>query len=223
MYLPRKFREDRIEVLHAAMLEIGAAAVVGQGPDGPIATHVPIELDPEPAPWGTIRCHFARPNPQARTIAAGAELLLIFQGPQGYVSPNWYPSKRETGKVVPTWNYVAIHAYGRATTFEDVAALRAHLGALTDRFEGRSAVPWKIGDAPRDFIDGLCRAIVGIEIPLSRIEGKWKMSQNRSLHDRLGVANGLRAQGGDASLKMAELVEAASGGSDRDGNGNGED
>ncbi len=213
MYLPRKFREDRIEVLHAAMLEIGAAAIVGPGPDGPIASHVPIELDPEPAPWGTIRCHFARPNPHARTVAAGGELLLIFQGPQGYVTPNWYPSKRDTGKVVPTWNYVAVHAYGTATPFEDAETLRAHLGALTDRFEGSSAVPWKIDDAPRDFIDGLCRAIIGFEIPLSRIEGKWKLSQNRPLHDRLGVIAGLHAQGGEASLKMAELVEAASGGS----------
>lgn len=209
MYLPRKFREDRIEVLHAAMLEIGAAAVVGQGPDGPIASHVPIELDPEPAPWGTIRCHFARPNPHAQSIATGGELLLIFQGPQGYVTPSWYPTKRETGKVVPTWNYVAIHGYGTATTFEDVASLRAHLGALTDRFEGGSAVPWKIDDAPADFIDGLCEAIVGVEIRLSRIEGKWKLSQNRPQHDRLGVANGLRALGDEASLKMAQLVEAA--------------
>ncbi len=211
MYLPRKFSEDRIEVLHAAMLEIGAAAVVGQGPDGPIASHVPIELDPEPAPWGTIRCHFARANPQARTIAAGAELLLIFQGPQGYVSPNWYPSKRETGKVVPTWNYVAVHAYGTAIPFEDVETLRAHLGALTDRFEAGSAVPWKIDDAPAGYIDGMCRAIIGIEIRLTRIEGKWKQSQNRTRHDRLGVINGLRAQGNETSLKIADSVEAALG------------
>ncbi len=209
MYLPRQFREDRIEVLHAAMREIGAAAVVGQGPDGPIATHVPIELDPEPAPWGTIRCHFTRPNPHVQSIANGQELLLIFQGPQGYVTPNWYPSKRETGKVVPTWNYVAVHAYGTATPFEDVASLRAHLAALTDRFEAGSAVPWKIDDAPKDYIDGLCRAIIGFEIRLSRIEGKWKLSQNRPLHDRLGVINGLRAQDDETSLKMAELVEAA--------------
>ncbi len=211
MYLPRMFREERIEVLHAAMLEIGAAAVVGQGPDGPIASNVPIELDPEPAPWGTIRCHFVRANPHAQSVADGQELLLIFQGPQGYVSPNWYPSKRETGKVVPTWNYVAIHAYGSATTFDDVDRLRAHLGALVDRFERGSAVPWKIGDAPADFIDGMCRAIVGMEIPLSRIEGKWKLSQNRPLHDRRGVADGLRALGDETSLRMAQLVEAASG------------
>lgn len=210
MYLPRKFREDRIEVLHATMLEIGAAAIVGQGPDGLVATHVPVELDPEPAPWGTIRCHFARPNPHAQSIADGRELLLIFQGPQGYVTPNWYPSKRETGKVVPTWNYVAVHAYGTATAFEDVDALRAHLGALTDRFEASSAAPWKIDDAPRDFIDGMCRAIIGFEIRLTRIEGKWKMSQNRSLHDRLGVINGQRAQDSDTSLKLAEMAEAAS-------------
>ncbi len=209
MYLPRQFREDRIEVLHAAMLEIGAAAIVGQGPDGPIATHVPIELDPEPAPWGTVRCHFARPNPHAQSIADGRELLLIFQGPQGYVTPNWYPSKRATGKVVPTWNYVAIHAYGTATPFEDVARLRAHLGALTDRFEAGSTAPWRIDDAPADYVDGLCRAIIGFEIRLTRIEGKWKLSQNRPLPDRLGVIAGLRAEGGEASLKMAELVEAA--------------
>ena len=214
MYLPRMFREERIEVLHAAMLEIGAAAVVGQGPDGPIASHVPIELDPEPAPWGTIRCHFVRANPHAQSVADGGELLLIFQGPQGYVTPNWYPSKRETGKVVPTWNYVAIHAYGTATTFEDVAALRAHLGALTNRFEASSAVPWKIDDAPAAYIDGMCRAIIGIEIRLTRIEGKWKQSQNRTLHDRLGVINGLRAQGNETSLKIADSIEAALG--DRD-------
>ncbi len=219
MYLPRKFREDRIEVLHAAMLEIGAAAVVGQGPDGPIASHVPIELDPEPAPWGTIRCHFVRANPHAQCVADGRELLLIFQGPQGYVSPNWYATKRETGKVVPTWNYVAVHAYGTATPFEDVASLRAHLAALTNRFEAGSAAPWKIDDAPADFIDAMCRAIVGFEIRLTRIEGKWKLSQNRPRHDRRGVIDGLRAQGGDASLKMAELVEAASGGGNGDGDG----
>ncbi len=209
MYRPRMFREQRVEVLHATMLEIGAAAVVGQGPEGLIASHVPIEIDPEPAPWGTIRCHFVRANPHAQSVADGQELLLIFQGPQGYVTPSWYPTKRETGKVVPTWNYVAIHAYGTATTFEDVGALRAHLGALTNRFEADAAVPWKIGDAPADYIDGMCRAIIGIEIRLTRIEGKWKVSQNRSRHDRLGVINGLRAQGDDAKLTMAELVEAA--------------
>lgn len=209
MYLPPAFAETRIEVLHQAMAEIGAAAIVGQGPDGLIATHAPIELVPEPAPWGTIRCHFARPNPHAAAIEAGAELLLIFQGPQGYITPSWYPSKKATGKVVPTCNYVAVHAYGTARTETDTAWLRRHLAALTDRHEGGYAVPWGIDDAPADFIDGLTKAIVGLEITLTRIEGKWKSSQNRSDADRLGVIAGLRAQGDDTSQALADLVETA--------------
>ena len=157
-----------------------------------------------------LRGHVARPNPLARAaLADDQRAVAVFSGPQAYVSPSFYPSKRAHGKVVPTWNYVAIHAYGTATTFEDVGALRAHLGALTDRHESSSAVPWKIDDAPSDFIDGNCRAIIGIEIPLSRIEGKWKVSQNRPIRDRLGVINGLRAQGSETKLTMAELVEAA--------------
>jgi transcriptional regulator len=209
MYLPPAFAEDRVEVLHRTMAEIGAAAIVSQGPEGLIATHAPIQVLPEPAPWGGIRCHFARPNPHAAQIAAAGEVLLIFQGPQGYISPSWYPSKKQTGKVVPTWNYVAIHAYGRARTIEDPAWLRRHLGALTEGQERRYALPWRIDDAPAEFIDGLTKAIVGIEIALSRIEGKWKASQNRPEADRLGVIAGLRGQGDDNSLKLADLVQAA--------------
>jgi len=209
MYLPPAFAEDRVEVLHRTMAEIGAAAIVSQGPDGLIATHAPVQVLPEPAPWGTIRCHFAKPNPHAAQIAAGGETLLIFHGPQGYVSPSWYPTKKQTGKVVPTWNYVAVHAYGRARTVEDSAWLRRHLGALTDGQESRYALPWSLDDAPAEFIDGLTRAIVGIEIELNRIEGKWKASQNRSDADRLGVIAGLRAQGDDNSRKLADLVEDA--------------
>ena len=148
MYMPRAFREDRTDVLLAAMRGIGSAAVVSDGPDGLLASHVPIEVDPEPAPWGTIRCHFARPNPQVKAIVEGRDLLFIFQGPQAYVSPYWYPTKRRTGKVVPTLNYVAIHAYGTVSGFLDGDGLRAHLAALTDRFggprtirRGRSATP----------------------------------------------------------------------------------
>lgn len=209
MYVPAAFREERIEVLHATMREIGAAAIVADGPDGLIASHLPVELDPEPAPYGTIRCHFARPNPFGAALAEDRELLLIFQGPQGYITPSWYPTKHRTGKVVPTWNYVAVHAYGRARTFDAPDRLLAHLAALTDRLESPYHLPWKIDDAPRDFIDGLARGIVGVEIALTRIDGKWKMSQNRGEHDRRGVVNGLRAQGDGASLAMADLVEAA--------------
>lgn len=212
MYLPKHFREDRPEVLHRAMRDIGAATIVSQGPDGLIATHVPIELDPSPAPFGMIRCHFARANPHAAIVADADELLLIFQGPQSYVTPSWYPSKQESGKVVPTWNYVAIHAYGAAETYTDPDRLRRHLGAMTGHHESGYALPWGIDDAPADFIDGMCRAIVGLQITLSRIEGKWKVSQNRPAADRAGVIDGLRSDGSARSLEMADLVEQAAGG-----------
>lgn len=205
MYLPHKFREDRDDVLHKTMLEIGAAIIVGHGPDGMIASHVPIELDTGAGPHGTVRCHLAKANPQSEAIA-GREVLLIFQGPQGYVTPNWYPSKHQTGKAVPTWNYVAIHAYGTATTFDDSARLEAHLGAMTDHFESAYQLPWKLEDAPDGYIEGMCQAIVGIEIEISRLEGKWKLSQNRSETDANGVINGFRAQGNNA---MADLVALA--------------
>ena len=209
MYTPSAFREDRTDVLLAAMRDIGAAAVVSAAPDGLVASHVPIELDPEPAPLGVIRCHFALSNPQVKAIAAGRDLLFIFQGAQGYVSPSWYPTKRRTGKVVPTLNYVAVHAYGTVSGFLDGDGLRAHLAALTGRFEGSNDPPWKIDDAPADYIEAMCRAITGIRVPLTRIEGKWKLSQNRDKGDRQGVVKGLRERGDAASLALADLVEDA--------------
>lgn len=208
MYVPKAFQEDRTDILHAMMNDVGAAAIVGQGADGLIATHAPIELAPEPAPFGTIRFHVARANPHAKSIKDGQELLLIFQGPQGYVTPSWYPSKPLTGKVVPTWNYVAVHAYGTATMFEGATRLQTHLAALTDRLESDYHLPWKITDAPDTYIDGMCRAIIGFEITLSRIEGKWKLSQNKSPTDRAGVINGFRAKGDSAGQTMADLMEA---------------
>lgn len=209
MYIPSAFREDETDVLLAAMRDIGTAAVVSDGPDGLLASHVPVDLDPEPAPLGAIRCHFALPNSQALALAEGRELLFIFQGPQGYVSPSWYPTKRRTGKVVPTLNYVAVHAYGRVSAFLDGDGLRAHLAALTGRFESSNDPPWKIDDAPAEYIDAMCRAITGIQVPLTRIEGKWKLSQNRDKGDRRGVVKGLREQGDAASLALADLVEDA--------------
>ena len=205
MYVPPAFSENRIDVLHKMMSEIGTAVVVGRDQNGLVGTHVPIELDPQPEPFGTIRCHFARANPHAAAVS-GNELLVIFQGPQGYVTPSWYPSKHETGRAVPTWNYVAVHAYGTATTFEDAGLLHAHLSVLTNRRESNYQVPWKIEDAPSGYIEGMCRAIIGIEIKLIRIEGKWKLSQNKPEHDRIGVINGLRSQGDEASIRMAGLM-----------------
>lgn len=209
MYVPKHFAEERIDVLHRTMRDIAVATIVSNGPGGLIASHVPIELDDEPTPHGTVFCHFAKSNPHASAIAGGGEVLLIFQGPQGYITPSWYPTKRETGKVVPTWNYVAIHAYGEAAVYDDPARLRRHLAALTAHNEAAFAEPWGLDDAPDEFIAGMVRGILGVEIRLERIEGKWKMSQNRGEADRAGVVDGLRARGDDASRSMAALVARA--------------
>jgi len=209
MYVPEAFREDRIEVLHAMMRELGAATIVGLAADGLMATHVPVVLDLEPAPFGTVCCHFSRANPHAAALVDGGELLLIFQGPQGYVSPSWCATKEETGKVLPTWDYVAVHAYGQPTLFDGAERLRPHLAALTSQFEEEFDLPWGIEDAPADFVDAMYKGIVGVEIPLSRLEGKWKLSQNRPEKDQLGVIRGLRGLGDEASRKLADLVESA--------------
>ena len=205
MYVPKHFLVDDLETLHDAMHGIAAATIVSQGADGLIATHVPVELRRDQGAHGALRCHFARANPHAKAVAEGQELLAIFQGPQGYISPNWYPTKQTGGgKVVPTWNYMAVHAYGTATTFEGIGALRPHLEALTDRHEASQHKPWAVSDAPDDFIETLARGIIGIEIAITRIDGKKKMSQNRPEADRLGVRAGLKAAGRDDLLSLTE-------------------
>lgn len=205
MYVPKHFLIDDQAALHEAMHAMAAATIVSQGSDGLIATHVPVELRGDQGAHGTLRCHFARANPHAKAVAEGQELLAIFQGPQGYISPNWYPTKHTGGgKVVPTWNYLAVHAYGTATTFEGVEALRPHLEALTNRHEAALHKPWAVGDAPDDFIETLARGIIGVEIALTRIDGKKKMSQNRPEADRLGVRAGLKAAGRDDLLNLAD-------------------
>ncbi|HJS85580.1 MAG TPA: FMN-binding negative transcriptional regulator, partial [Acetobacteraceae bacterium] len=162
---------------------------------GLVASHVPLLLDPEPAPFGTLIGHLARPNPQATASRAEPEALAIFHGSDAYVTPSWYETKRQTGKVVPTWNYVAVHAYGPLRFFDDPARLLAIVTRLTERHEAARAAPWAVGDAPADFIAGMLRGIVGFELPITRLEGKRKMSQNRPREDRAGVAAGLRAEG----------------------------
>jgi len=209
MYLPEAFREERVEVLHEMMRTLGAATLISHGSSGLIASQLPIVLDDEPRPWGRISCHLARANSHLDWLRSGGEHMLVFQGPQGYVSPSWYPSKQETEKVVPTWNYVAVHAYGVPLLFEGPAEVRSHLARLTDQFEADRAAPWSIDDAPADFIDALCKGVVGVAIDLSRIEGKWKLSQNRPGQDRLGVVEGLRAEGGDANAALSALVDSA--------------
>ena len=203
MYIPPLFKEDRIDVLHAAIRAAGLATLVTLREDGLIASHVPMLLDAEPAPYGTLLGHVARPNAQARGAVPGVQALAIFHGPDAYITPSWYATKRETGKVVPTWNYVAIHAYGPVEFFDDRERLRAVVTRLTERFETPRAEPWAVSDAPADFIDGMLKGIVGFAMPIARLEGKWKMSQNRPPADRAGVVAGLES---DARDDVAALI-----------------
>jgi transcriptional regulator len=204
VYLPPLFKEDRIAVLHDAIRASGLATLVTMTPDGLIASHVPLLLDPDPAPYGTLIGHLARPNPQAR--GAIGEALAIFQGLDAYITPSWYATKRETGKVVPTWNYVAIHAAGPITFFDDPDRLLDVVTRLTEKQESGRAAPWAVSDAPADFVQGMLKGIVGFAIPLARLEGKWKMSQNRPAEDRAGVIAGLTAEGRE---EVAALVPDA--------------
>ncbi|MGA0033968.1 MAG: FMN-binding negative transcriptional regulator [Burkholderiales bacterium] len=206
MYQPAAFREERVGVLHELIRAHPLATLVTHA-GGPLeANHLPLLLAPEPAPFGTLRGHVARANPLWRQAHAGHEALAVFLGPQAYVTPSWYPSKREAGKVVPTWNYAVVHAYGPLVIHDDPVWLRDLVSRLTDQQEAPLAQPWGIADAPGDYIEQMLRAIVGIEIPVVRLEGKWKVSQNRSAADRAGVAAGLAARGDTASKAMSDLV-----------------
>ena len=190
MYVPRPFQETDVPTLHAAIRDIGFATLVSSGPDGLIASHVPMVLDPAPAPYGTLLGHVARANPHAR-VAGTVDSLAMFLGPNAYVTPSWYAAKREHGKVVPTWNYVAIHAAGRLEWFDDAERLLQLVTRLTELHEGKRPNAWAVSDAPADFVAGMLKGIVGFALPIARLEGKWKMSQNRPAADRPGVVEGL--------------------------------
>jgi transcriptional regulator len=205
MYNPMPFVETRMDVLHAFIRSHPLGTLVTNGPDGPDASHIPLFLD---AAAGLLRCHMARANPQWRQLRAGERVLVIFAGADHYITPNWYPSKQEHGKVVPTWNYATVHAAGTARLFEDAPSLLRHLNELTDFHESSFASPWSVKDAPSDYIEGLCKAIVGVEIAVDRLEGKWKVSQNRPAADQQGVISGLDALTSPASIEMANLIKA---------------
>ncbi|MDP1611660.1 MAG: FMN-binding negative transcriptional regulator [Sulfuritalea sp.] len=205
MYLPVQFEESRVEVLHALMREHPFATLVSHGADGLAANHLPLHLDAASGPLGALQGHVARANPLWQQ-SADAEVLAIFHGPQTYVTPSWYATKREHGKAVPTWNYVVVHARGRLRAIDDAAWLRMQLEALVDCHEAGFAEPWRITDAPPDYIDRMLTAIVGIEIVVTDIRGKWKTSQNQPPANRAGVVAGLRQQGTDNAVQMAELV-----------------
>lgn len=206
MYNPAAFVENRPEVLHEFMRLNPFAILISAGPAGLRATHVPMLLDTEA---GLLRCHVARPNPHWQELAAAPDALVVFNGSHHYISPSWYASKKQNGKVVPTWNYVAVHVWGRARIFEDADRLIALVRKLTEEHESAFETPWSIDDAPAEYIEGMAKGIVGIEIPIERIAGKTKLSQNRSAQDRESAIAGLEELGTGASMEMAALMKKA--------------
>lgn len=205
MYVPPAFREDDLPTLHAMMRDARLANLVTATEEGLIATPLPLFLAPDEGPYGTLYGHLARANPQWKLPPRG-DAMALFSGPDAYVSPSWYPSKQEHGKVVPTWNYAAVHAYGPAEFFDDADRLLAVVTRLTNLHEASRAEPWAVTDAPEAFVRAQLRGIVGLRMPIARIEGKRKMSQNRSAEDRAGVAAGLAASDREADRKVAALI-----------------
>jgi transcriptional regulator len=192
MYGPPVFREDALSVLHEVIGEARLANLVTATVKGLLATPLPLFLVPDEGPYGTLYGHLARANPQWKEAVLD-EAMAIFHGPDAYITPSWYATKRDHGKVVPTWNYVAVHAYGPVEFFDDEVRLLDAVTRLTTVHESSRPEPWAVTDVPKTFIDAQLRGIVCLRLPIARIEGKRKMSQNRSAEDRAGVAAGLAA------------------------------
>jgi len=206
MYTPAAFREDDTARLHQLMANTRLAMLVTHDENGLQASHLPLLLHSEQGVNGTLFGHLARANPQWRALQNGAEAMVIFPGADAYVSPAFYPAKAEHGKVVPTWNYVAVHAYGVAEVFSDATRLLEVVTGLTDKHETGRAAPWAVADAPADYIDKMLGAIVGFALPIARLEGKRKLSQNRSAEDINGVREGLSASGDAKDRELAQLM-----------------
>ena len=206
MYLPAHFEEDRPDVMQRLIAEHPLGTIVTLGPDGLTANHIPFLFDMRSGERGTLIGHVARNNDLWRAASGTTEALVIFQGPSAYISPNWYPTKQETHQVVPTYNYAVVHVHGPLVVHDDMKWVRGLVGKLTKAMERAQAVAWKMADAPPDFMENQLANIVGIEIPIHRMVGKWKVSQNRVPADREGAAAGLRATGDPANAAMAELV-----------------
>lgn len=205
MYLPDVFREERLEVLHGLIRHYPLATLVTAGPQGLAANPIPFFLA-EAGDKGTLRAHLAKGNPQVADLRAGCDALVVFSGPQAYVTPGWYPSKAEHGKVAPTWNYATVQVRGQPRIIDDSQWLLALLGDFTDSQEQSRPHPWRVADAPEDYLAAALRGLVGLEIPIESMIAKWKVSQNRSATDRRGVARGLAEDDRDAA--MAALVAA---------------
>ncbi|MCK9189302.1 FMN-binding negative transcriptional regulator [Acidithiobacillus sp.] len=216
MYCPDPFAETRPEILRALIQRYPLATLVSVGANGLEANHIPLYLAPDEGPQPVLQGHVARANPLWREVSPDNEVLVIFQGPQHYISPSWYATKAETGKVVPTWNYAVVHAYGRLHVRDDPAWVRQQMVALTAQQENGFTLPWRVEDAPQDFTERLIQQVVGIEIPISRWVGKWKVSQNQPLCNRDSVVAHLAQQKQPDSEAMAEYVLVGLKGGKRD-------
>ena len=209
MYQPSMFKEKRTDILVDAMRDIRFACMVTSGSDGLHATHVPA-LVKSGADGVAIEFHVARGNPHWRLAENAAETLCIFQGPQAYIHPGWYASKAEHGKVVPTWCYVTVHAHGRLEVIAEHAELRSHLEGITTEMEASREKPWAVDDAPRDHIEKLMRAIVGLRVRVDRLEGAYKLNQNKPAADRAGAVDGLLQENKTDAQTIAQLMKDAS-------------
>jgi transcriptional regulator len=206
MYTPKHYAEPDVDVLHGAIDAHPFATFVVFDGARLVVNHIPFILDRRAGPLGTLRGHVARANPVWRTLPAAVESVVAFQGPHSYVSPSWVASKLDDGKVVPTWNYAVVHASGFAVAVEDKSWLLDHVTCLTDRHESSRPAPWRVSDAPGDYVDKMLGAIVGIELEIRSLDGKWKMSQNRSTHDRESIAGGLEGQSDPDALEVARFM-----------------
>ena len=206
MYTPRAFALEDLPELHQLIQHTRLAQLVTFGEHGLQPSHLPLLLNPNEGPNGTLYGHLAKANPQWRDLQNGSDALVIFAGAEAYISPSFYPAKAEHGKVVPTWNYIAVHAYGKAEVFTDAERLLAVVSALTDRHENGRARPWAVSDAPADYIDGMLKAIVGFALPMDRLIGKRKLSQNRSSADIAGVRDGLAASADVRDQTLARFI-----------------
>ncbi len=207
MYIPQHFEERDVAVLHALIRSHPLSTWVTPAAGALVVNHIPFLLDSGQGEYGTLIGHVARANPIWKTFSPEIASVVVFQGPQGYITPSWYPTKHAHGKAVPTWNYAVVHAHGVPRAIEDGNWLLKHVTQLSDLHESERAVPWSVSDAPPDYIDTMLKAIVGIEIPITAVVGKWKTSQNRPLPDKLGTIAGLHERGDANSQQMAALVQ----------------
>lgn len=207
MYVPAHFEEPSLEVLHGLIENHPLGILVTHGASGLDANHIPFEIDRSKGDYGALHCHVARNNPVWQDVATGDEVLVVFRSADAYISPNWYPSKHELHRQVPTWNYIVAHAHGRITVHDDERHVRRNVARLTHRHEASQATPWKMGDSPREFIDAMVKAVVALEIEITRLVGKAKLSQNKELRDICGAAENLKSRGED-ELARAMLAAA---------------